>query len=519
MKRQLSTTPFTRRSALGLGALGLGALAACDVSTDTGSGTGTEDPEFGFEEIPDSGAELPTEDVTIGWMDSGDLKAMFLEPFFASYMDKHEHITVDYQPSSWDTINEAIPVAVRNESAPDVFARPASMPTQSAISEGWISPLDDVIPDFEEWRAGFPEGAFIPGVHVFDGLTYTWPMNSSKRFEYLQLTNSTLMTDAGFDPTARLSLEQLREACRVITDNGAGDAYGLMIDGTRIAQVALMFAQMIGHSVINSGTYRGLDLRTGEYDLTAPEVVEAFEMLLAIDDDGSIFPGYISLDDATARSRFPQGVAGVLFDGPWAIPAYQRDFPDFDFAVGAPPSADGGASASYPFWEEGANDLYLFAGARYPEVVGDMFHYLGSVNGQANIIVASQGNLSSVMPAANELSAQSTDLDARAVAAVNVAGDLMRLAPDPRLRNADNSEVILRHRPPSTTFADLGQAIFSGQGELRQSLQQLEDECNRALDDAIIAARDAGANVSRADWVFPDWNPADDFTAGQYTNS
>ncbi|UFU07754.1 ABC transporter substrate-binding protein [Ruania halotolerans] len=516
MKRQLSTTPLTRRSALGLGALGLGTLAACNVSTETGSGTGAENPEFGFEGIPDSGADLPTEDVTIGWMDSGDLKAMFLEPFFASYMDKHANITVDYQPSSWDTINEAIPVAVRNNSAPDVFARPASMPTQSAISEGWISPLDDVVPDFEEWKAGFPEGAFIPGVHVFDGLTYTWPMNSSKRFEYLQLTNTALLADAGYDPAARLGLDDLREVCRAVTENGDGDAYGLMIDGTRIAQVALMFAQMLGHSVINTGGFRGLDLRTGEYDLTAPEVIEAFELLLAIDADGSIFPGYISLDDATARSRFPQGVAGILLDGPWAIPAYQRDFPDFEFEVGQPPSADGGASAPYPFWEQGANDLYLFAGARHPEVIGDMFHYLGSAEGQANIIVAAQGNLSSVTPSANELAAQSTELDARAVAAVEVAGELMRLAPDPRLRNADNAEVILRHQPPSTTFADLGQAVFSGQGELRASLQQLEDESNRALDEAISAAQEAGANVSREDWVFANWDPSADFTAEQY---
>lgn len=119
-------------------------LAACKVSTDSDTGNeSAADPRI--IEPPDSDVEIPATDITHAWLDSGDLKAMFGEPLFKAYEEKHSSVSIDYQPSPWDRINEVVPLAVRNNSAPDVFALPNNVPPQVAVNEGWVQPIEDLV--------------------------------------------------------------------------------------------------------------------------------------------------------------------------------------------------------------------------------------------------------------------------------------------------------------------------------------------------------------------------------------
>lgn len=517
-RKQIRRSSFSRRQLLGgFGALGLGVgLSGCEISTETdtsGSGDPTNDRGFDFDNIPDSGAQLPKGEVTVGWMDTGDLKAMFEEPYFEAYQQKHPNITIDYQPNSWDVINETIPVAVRNKKAPDVFQLPTTVPVQVAVNDGWIKPIDDMVPDFEAWKGVFPEGAFVSGVHVFDGKTYTWPMNSSKRYGYMLMIHPPFLEQAGFDPVAEpFTWTTFRQACKQITKQGNGQYYGLLTQADQLANLGMALAQVAGLHVVD-----GMDLTTGEYIYDAPELIEAFEVLLAIKDDGSFFPGFMGLDDATARARFPQAVAGMIFDGPWDIPAWPETNPDFEFAVALPPSADGEEHSTVGFWETGANFMYVSAETQNDAVIGDIFSYLGSVEGQANINVFSEGNLTSVIPEANALSNKSERLDDKAVTAIGIAEKLLRVAPDPRVRNPDVAKVILETDPAlAVKFVEIAQGVFAGDLDLKSELTKYTSDRNQGLDDAIAAARKKGAQVSREDYVFPNWDPNADYTAADY---
>jgi multiple sugar transport system substrate-binding protein len=517
----LGRTIYSRRQLLGgIGALGLGVagLSGCEISTETdpgGSDSGSGGRKFNFENLPDSGAKLPKGEVTVGWMDTGDLKAMFEEPYFAAYQEKHPNITIDYQPSAWDTINETIPVAVRNKKAPDVYMLPQTVPVQVAVNDGWIKPIDDLIPNFEQWKSRFPEGSFINGVHIFDGRTYTWPMNSSKRYGQMLMIHPPYLREAGYDPVAEpLTWSTFREACKKITKNGNGQYYGLLTNADQLGDLATALAQLAGLRTVD-----GMDLRTGEYVYDAPELLEAFELLLAIKDDGSLFPGFMGLDDATSRARFPQQVAGMIFDGPWDIPEWPATNPEFEFDVAMPPSADGKEHSTVGFWETGANFMYVFAGTENDAVVGDMFHYLGGIDGQANIIVFAEGNLQSVIPDANELADKSKRLDDKAVKAIDIANRLMRVAPDPRVRNPEISSVILESDPElseSVRLTEIAEGAFGGDLDLKTELKKYADDRNKGLDAAIAAARKKGAQVSRDDYVFPNWDPSQDYTAADY---
>lgn len=126
--------------------------------------------------LPETGITLPTGDVTFRWVDSGDSKALFFRAYFDAFTRAHPNITFDYLGLPWTEIEQIVPLGVRNGNAPDVFQVPPSVPVAEAVREGWVRPIDDLIPNFAEWQAAFPPASFVEGVNVFSGRVYTFPV-------------------------------------------------------------------------------------------------------------------------------------------------------------------------------------------------------------------------------------------------------------------------------------------------------------------------------------------------------
>jgi len=93
----------------------------------------------------------------------------------------------------------------------------------------------------------------------------------------------------------------------------------------------------------------------------------------------------------------------------------------------------------------------------------------------------------------------------------------MRLAPDPAVRNPDVAQVRLELRPVSPDLGELVQGVLVGQvSDAAAALQDLQDRASAELDRAIAAAQEQGADVSRDDWVFPNWDPTQDYSEDRY---
>lgn len=511
---------LSRRRLLGLtgGFVGAGLLGGCQISTETdpsgASGGGGQDAKL---KLPDSGARIPDRDIEFQWMDSGDLKGLFHKPLFEAYQQKHPNVTIDYQDSSWDTINESIPLAVRNKRAPDVFQLPENVPVQTAVNERWIRPIDELVPDFEQWKGRFGEDMFLEGVHVFDGKTYTWPLTASKRLSKMVMFDPEYLRRADVDPIAeRFTWTSFRQACKKITRQGDGDYYGLMAAGDAMAGIAINLARLAGMRCLDEAT--PFDFRTGEYVANSPELVAAFELLLQLKSDGSFFPGFLGLGDADSRARMPNRVAGMIFDGPWDIPEWQATNPDYEFDIALPPYGDDEKTHCLGYQENGVNFMYVSVNTENEAVVGDLFAYMGSVEGQTQMVLLSEGNLTSVIPAANEAADEQRDeLDPLAVKAIAYADELMRIAPKVESRNPDISMVQLQMDPVSPTLTEIGEGVVSGKiTDIGRALRDFDDQAERNLDRAIEAARKQGAKISRDDWVFPNWDPSKDYTPDDY---
>src|SRR5690606_18471300 len=105
----------------------------------------------------------------------------------------------------------------------------------------------------------------------------------------------------------------------------------------RWADVVSNFARMAGASAGDWNSGYGVDFRTGQFNFTDDRYVAAIELLLAMKDDGSFFPGSMSINAPQARAYMPQGVAAMILQGPWNIPIWQAENPDFKFDVSSQP--------------------------------------------------------------------------------------------------------------------------------------------------------------------------------------
>ncbi|AXK31617.1 extracellular solute-binding protein [Streptomyces armeniacus] len=509
MSNAWSADGSTRRTFLAAG----GALAAGAAFGLTGCSDPSQGKSSNVIKVPDPKRKLPKGDVSLRVMDSGDTKAAFWEEFAAAYEKKHGNISVDYAALPWNRIEEVAPLGIRNGTAHDILQLPQSMPLAKAVAEGWVAPVNDLIPDFEKWRAGFPEGTFVEGVQVFDGKLYAVPPASEQRHQALLHYNTRLMEEAGYDPQAKpLTWDQFRAAAKKITKQGNGRSYGFVLEVAQPERLEFLVHYLASSARSASVNYRPhgfIDPRKGEFAYTDDAFAEAIELLLALKKDGSVFPGSSSLTAPEAWPRVLRGHAGMVAAGPWVTEQWQEEKPDFDFGVaGHPVAGPDGYPMSYPMF--GTDGVVVFAKSKAKPVVGDVLSYLGSLAGQqAWGKIVGAGN-----PPINEQAREAAKKGAspQARQCLKLA-DAMRSRPEPVTRNSQVTLLAEKQKQVTPSFGEVVQALFLGKtDDVRGELRKLSDRSDRLLDKAVADARKEGVKVSREDFVFPDWDPSRDYT-------
>jgi multiple sugar transport system substrate-binding protein len=259
-----------------------------------------------------------------------------------------------------------------------------------------------------------------------------------------------------------------------------------------------------------AGAHGGeMNWKTGQYNYTTDEYIAAIELVLAMKSDGSIFPGTVSIDNPGARGRMPQGLSAMIFQGPWNIPIWTKQNPGFHLGLSLPPQHDPKTFWPLTYGPGGANTWFFYAKTKLGPVIGDIFSYLGTLPGQtiwAHLDGAGD-------PAAFPDAFASAKLDPLSATAAKLAKDYTRLRPDPSAKNSDTDKVLEAQKPITPTFDQTLIGLFTGQIKgVKQAMQDLKARADASLDDAIKLARQRGANITRDAWVFPDWNPRNDYT-------
>jgi multiple sugar transport system substrate-binding protein len=465
----------------------------------------------GLVRLPDTGVRVPAERVALSMVDNATNKAPFLNAVFAAYSQKYPNVTINHDTLPGAELQRVIPIGIQNGNAPDLFALPLNVTGPQAVREGWVRPLDDIIPNFAALKEAYPPGTFFEGTNVFNGKAYTIPTDGEQGYDTYLYYNVEYLRRAGVDPQARpLTWDEYRATARTITQQGAGNYYGVMIEGNdpaRWAAIVRNLGQMAGAPGDDA-----IDWRTGEYNYTSDAYLGVLDLLLALKADGSVFPGALSLNANDARARVAQGAAGMILTGLYSIPFLKVQNPDFNYDVVSQPVPNGGAFTPVTYGPPGGQ-FWVYAKSKYPQVVGDILAYTNSKEGQATQLRLYESPLPVRYP---DVNAQG-DFDPRMRRLFPLIQQQNRLGPAPVVRNPDVSVVLQERRALSPNFGTVVQGIFSGQlRDPKAAMRDLTSRADRELDRAIEAARMKGAKVSHDDWKFANWDPTRDYTQEDY---
>lgn len=499
-------TTLRRRSVLGATALVAAGLSACSVETGSDSGADEKtSSDFTFDFDADA-----TESTQLSWMDSGDLKALFIEPVITEFGQQYPEVATTYDGSGWEQVNQVVPLGIRNGTAPDVFALPQNVPPETAIGESWVQPLEEVVPGFEQWRSGFPETALINGIHIFDGKVYSFPLNSTRRLNITQYISHEAAAAAGVDVPVEsvASWDDLRSLAAEITASGTP---GILSTADHLYYVVANLANTAGWL----GNSEGMNMQTGTFEYSAPEYLQALDFIRSLIDDGSFVPGYLTLKDADARAQFPTGLAGISLNGPWDIVQWDEDYPDFEYSILPLPSPDG-SEYTIPYRETGSNMTWLYADSPNTDAAAAVLKFMGTPEGQRAMVELSGGFLVSTIEEANT-SADPSLLHPKAKEVTDMATDLMRACPQFEIRNPDAGAVTLRLEAANPGISATIEGILTGQlPDAEAALSDLDARLTEAMEKAFDEARTDGAEVDISELQFPNWDPTRDYTADDY---
>jgi multiple sugar transport system substrate-binding protein len=501
---------ISRRAILGAGlGAGLGLAAMLTGCTDTSQATATPGagaslpPTLGPDSFKLPNTKLPSGPIKVSIVDSGDLKANYWSAMATAYQNKHPNVTVDYNGTNWNTIQQSITLGLQNGTAPDVFQLPGGVTIGQAIQNGWVMAFEDAVPDFQKIIKAYPAGASANGVTMFNGKTYLYSPSGNIRLQDGMLYNSKLVKDAGYDPSDTISWDDFRAMLKKITKNGAGQAYGIIAGLTQGNQLNFPVADMAKLAGAHFN-YDGIDWKTGQYNYHDDKVVEAMELFLAIKSDGSFFPDSVSMDAPGARGRFPLGVAGVIMQGSWNIRPWQQSNPNFKFNIALPPRQDPKSKHMLSYGPGGSNYYVINGKTKSAKAVGDMIRFTMSKDGQT-LWAQSDGSGDPAQYPGVFADAPLSPLETRAQ---KLAQDNLVITPEPAVRNPDINVVYQLRKAVTPNFSQVCVGLFTGQLQgVKTQFKKLSDASEKAREDAIAAAKKQGANVSSDDFMFSDFDP------------
>jgi ABC-type glycerol-3-phosphate transport system substrate-binding protein len=448
--------------------------------------------------------------VELAYWDYWVTQAPAIDEIIAQFEGQNPDVRVVKNTVATGSYNEALDLAMRSNSGPDVFVLPnRSGAFLDYVNQGYLLDLSS-FEDAQAFMESFPdpEKNFVEGSNMLEGGLYSAPFFGPNRPWLHLFVHTELYEEAGLvDDSGNLQLpvtwQDFLEHSRLIRERT--DAYGTAFS-LQQSWATGWWLRVCNYSSVPYDT-GAFDFRTATYTFSSnPCYQQVLGDLASMAEEGLIHPATLSLsvDDEGVRALFAEGEFAHLVAGDWVIAGWEQTHPDFKsytathlpFPQEEPQGFFGGPLGGTWF---GVN-----ADTEHPEAAWAFFRFLHSP--EAGRIWAERGN-GTLIKTPEPFDQYATN---DAFAYIFTTGDLVRIYPDPVIRKPELAQVQGTLLGP--TADDITVGVLSGQiTDLAAALADLDARSTEALETAIRDAQNAGVDVSIEDYKFPDWDPTQDY--------
>jgi multiple sugar transport system substrate-binding protein len=471
------------------------------------SGTVGAGAAVGLSQLAPFARAFAQDSVTLQFWDHFLPLQPLLESEFAAYSAANAGVTVEHTVYSPPDLGQALQLAVPAGQAPDIFAiADVGLPISALHNEGWFTALEDYADP--AWLAALPASVKVEGRTVFGGKLYSYPVFSFRFHEVLTWYNKSMLESAGYDPEVGIkSWDEFRDAARKITESGGGTTFG-WIQGightARMADSLTSLAKLAGATDV-------FDYATGAYNYASDPFVNALEFLVSMAMDGSLSPSSITNDTRNARARWAANEGALFLDGPWNIGVLVGGFPDFVEQVGVSQAPTPNGEPAFMTRAGKTGDFWISSQTQHAQHAANILQQLTSPEFQIGLAERMD------QPPLDPTAVANANVHPTYAQSIAFFEEMVRLAPDPLVKNAAVAEVQSRMTDIRPNLGEIIQGAIAGElSDVRAALTQYNDLMTAERDRAIAAAQAEGFEVSVDDWVFSNWVDGEDYDDAKY---
>jgi multiple sugar transport system substrate-binding protein len=444
------------------------------------------------------------------WVRTPETVAL-LEQSIERFHAEQDDIRVRVVPFAADAYPGALQAALSGQDLPDIFQVHNSVPIPRLVSLGVIQPIGDYFS--EGYTEQFDPATWWEGSTTVGGDIYAWPDRSFRRASLYLYYNKEVMERAGLDPESPpVTWEEFLEQASQISEAGNGRYYGLHLgftSGWFNERVVLQLATTVSEDTGVPAEHlpgRMVNWRTGEiFDAEQiPEVAEFFREMIERD---AIHPDFLNTGRSQATAQWAAGQAAFVFDGSWRLQELLRTEPDLNFGIAMLPSKTG----TPPLWgvEGGSQNAFAVSSrSQNVEAAVRLFEFL--TEDYYPRLIEEAVDLTPI-PALNADDELFVYPEFRELVRLTEANTVV--LPSPVMENAAQLETVIRlsAKAARRPFGESMQGFFAERNfDIASYLSDYAAEQQQFLVEALNEAQAQGANVSEDDWIFPDWQPAED---------
>ncbi len=361
-------TTLSRRRFLEQGAqLALAASAAGSILAACGSST-TSTPSSTKTTITFWNAynETDTENSTL------------LTKVIPAFNKQYPNITVRSQDIPYQSLLQKLIASVAGGNGPDLVRSDIIWMPQLAKIGALVS-TDDIV---AQRRSEFYDGPLA--TCAYKGKYYGLPLDTNTRVVYY---NKTLFSQAGVSqpPATTADFKAAASKISALGKNIFGYAEGGLDPWN-----TLPWIWSFGGTVTDANYTKA----TGY--INAPQSVAALEFLVDLYKNRDLSPsilgsGNLSPDDALGKNQ-----AGMILDGPWALPTLQQAYPNLQYGMALMPRGPSGQSASVV----GGEDIAIMAASKNIDAAKAFMQFMTSE--QAQVLMGITGQMPVLKSLAND---------------------------------------------------------------------------------------------------------------------
>ncbi|MFO7782893.1 MAG: sugar ABC transporter substrate-binding protein [Spirochaetia bacterium] len=419
---------------------------------------------------------------------------------------EHPNINVVFETFAQDQYQQTLPLSLRSGEAADIFWLSPEMSAREYINQGWIQPVGDGLS--EDFLGQFDDRLFVEGIMRYDGEIYTLPFeNRFVKLHGLLYYNKTVFEMAGLDPETDMpdTFSEFREVCRQITEAGDGQYYGISWPGVGNG-LERPLQGWLTTAAPASGDIRygrpGYDYRDGEFKLANDNHLEVYRLLKGLVDDGSVAPGWSSMKKEPARALFGQDRVAFHLGGTW-MPRVWGDmgFEDVDFGIAYVPVPDGGRR-SYRYMSLAKGSVFLSAQTEKREAALEVYRWLHSADFQ-------QANFSENGVFPGNQTVDTSDATWFQQRFLEIADEVVMNHPEPVSQNPATAQV---EWPSVQRIGEVfAAALAQDEDYFLREAATWDEAMAEQLERNIERAQSEGVDVTMDDFIFPDWDPMENY--------